>query len=157
MASRLPATSAREREENLAILLRAPFMRMTDLLYERFAERGLGDFGVAHGAVFQFLDDAGTQVSELARRAQLTKQSMAKLVAHLEQRGYVERVPHPDDGRAKLVRATRRGREVYAVARELTAELEAGLKRRLGAARLKELRVLLAELDAALPRRDDLM
>ena len=52
-------------------------------------------------------------MSELAARAQITKQSMAELVAHLEQYGYVERIPDPADGRAKLVRATIRGRAVF--------------------------------------------
>ena len=56
-------------------------------------------------------------MSVLADRARMTKQSMTELVAHLERHGYVERVPDPADGRAKLVRATGRGREVYAVAR----------------------------------------
>jgi DNA-binding MarR family transcriptional regulator len=71
-----------------------------------------------HGNVFRFLDDDGNQVSELARRAQITKQSMAELVAHLERHGYVERVPDPQDRRAKLVRPTDRGRDVDAIARE---------------------------------------
>lgn len=53
--------------------------------------------------MFQYLDDAGTTVSVLAERAQITKQSMAELVRHLEVHGYVERVPDPKDGRAKLV------------------------------------------------------
>ena len=39
----------------------------------------------------------------------ITKQSMARLVAHLERHGYVRRVPDPSDRRAKLVRATARG------------------------------------------------
>ena len=50
---------------------------------------------VIHGNVLQFLDAEGTRVSELARRAQITKQSMAVLVAHLERHGYAERVPDP--------------------------------------------------------------
>ena len=54
------------------------------------------------------------------------------------------------DGRAKLVRATARGQEVYAIARELVAEVEAQLAERLGEAKLRRLRSLLAELDAAL-------
>ena len=49
---------------------------------------------------------------------------MAELVIHLEHRGYVERVPDPEDRRAKLVRATPRARELYAIARELVAETE---------------------------------
>jgi DNA-binding MarR family transcriptional regulator len=60
--------------------------------------------------VFQFLDDARTHVGTLARRAQMTKQSMAELVAHLERHGFVERIPDPADRRAKLVRVTGKGR-----------------------------------------------
>lgn len=146
----MPDTTARERPENLAILLREPFRLMTDRLYERLEQRGYDDFRVAHGAVFQFLDDAGTSVSELARRAQVTKQSMAELVAHLEKRGYVERTDDPADRRARPVRATARGREVYAVVRAFVAELEAEVTAALGERRVSELRTLLGDLLAAL-------
>ena len=103
-----------------------------------------------HGNVFQFLDDAGTRVSVLAERAQITKQSMAELVAHLERHGYVERVPDPDDRRAKLVRATPSGSEIYAIAREFVAELEAEWAGRLGEPKMRRLRELLEELNASL-------
>ena len=73
----------------------------------------------------------------LAARAQMTKQSMAQLVAHLEAHGYVERVPDPADGRAKLVRATARGREVFALVREFIAELDARLDARMGEAKVR--------------------
>jgi DNA-binding MarR family transcriptional regulator len=146
----LPRTSAREQPENLAILLREPFRTMNTRLLERLAERGHPDVRSSHGNVLQYLDDGGTRVSLLAERAQMSKQAMAQLVAHLEAHGYVERVPDPGDGRAKLVRATERGREVYAIARELMAEVEARLAERLGEAKLRRLRALLAELDAAL-------
>jgi DNA-binding MarR family transcriptional regulator len=150
MSSRLPATSARSAPENLAILLREPFRTMTVRLHDRLVEAGHPEVRTAHGAVLQFLDDAGTRVSVLAERAGMTKQSMAQLVAHLEAHGYVQRVADPADRRAKLVRATARGRAVFAVAREVTAEVEAELTERLGAARLRRLRALLQELDAAL-------
>ena len=104
--SSLPDTTARERPRNLAVLLREPFRIGSEQLHERFAERGHPEVRAPHGNVFQFLDDAGTRVSELAQRAQVTKQSMAELVAHLERHGYVERAPDPSDRRAKLVRAT---------------------------------------------------
>jgi DNA-binding MarR family transcriptional regulator len=149
----LPDTTARDQPENLAILLREPFRRMDELLVDRLAERGHGDVRSAHGAVFQYLDDAGTPVSELARRAGIAKQSMAELVQHLERTGYVERVPDPRDARARLVRSTAKGREVFAVARELVAELDARVAQRLGEARLADLRGLLEELLEALPGR----
>src|SRR5919198_2971168 len=121
MSSRLPETSARRSPENLAILLREPFRTGTERLHRRFAERGHPEIRPPHGNVMQFLDDNGTRVSALAERAHMTKQSMAELVAHLEELGYVERVPDPSDRRAKLVRATDRGRELYAIARDVVA------------------------------------
>ena len=103
-----------------------------------------------HGNVFQYLDDGGTRVIVLAERAQITKQSMAELVAHLERHGYVERVPDPADRRAKLVRTTRKGRQVYAIAREVVAEIEQDWTRRLGKTKMRQLRRLLEELNAGL-------
>jgi DNA-binding MarR family transcriptional regulator len=150
MASRLPQTSARRSPENLAILLREPFRVGSELLHERLAERGHPAVRPPHGNVFQYLDDAGTRVSVLARRAQITKQSMAELVGHLERHGYVERVPDPADRRAKLVRATPRGSEVYAIARQVVADIEQQWTKRLGRAKMRRLRALLEELNADL-------
>jgi DNA-binding MarR family transcriptional regulator len=150
MASRLPDTSARRAPENLAILLREPFRIGSERLHERLAERGHPDVRPPHGNVFQYLDDDGTRVSVLAQRAQITKQSMAELVAHLERHGYVERVPDPTDRRAKLVRATARGREVYGVAREFVRDMEAEWTERLGTEKMRQLRELLRELNDAL-------
>jgi DNA-binding MarR family transcriptional regulator len=150
MSSKLPKTSARDAPENLAILLREPFRVGTELLHRRFAERGHPKIRPVHGNVMQFLDDDGTRVSVLAERAQITKQSMAELVMHLERLGYVERIPDPSDRRAKLVRATVRGRELYAIAREVVSELDAEWTRRLGKAKMRQLRTLLEELNARL-------
>jgi DNA-binding MarR family transcriptional regulator len=150
MSSRLPHTSSRKAPANLAILLREPFRAGTAVLHRRFRERGHPEVRPPHGNVFQFLDDDGTRVSVLAERAQITKQSMAELVAHLERHGYVERVPDPSDRRAKLVRATARGAEIYAIAREVVAELEDEWTRALGKAKMRQLRELLGELNAAL-------
>ena len=150
MSSRLPKTTARAAPENLAILLREPFQAMTDVLLDRLAARGHGAVRQPHAAVFEFLDDDGTRVSVLAERARMAKQSMAELVAHLEDHGYVAREPDPADGRAKLVRATAKGREVFAIAREVAAELEARLEQELGAADVARLRALLERAGAAL-------
>jgi DNA-binding MarR family transcriptional regulator len=150
MSSRLPKTSSRNAPENLAILLREPFRAGTEVLHRRFAERGHPDIRPPHGNVMQFLDDAGTRVSVLAERAQITKQSMAELVVHLERLGYVERVPDPSDRRAKLVRATPRGKQLYAIARDVVAEIEADWTKRLGKTKMRQLRALLEELNAGL-------
>ena len=150
MSRRLPDTSARAAPENLAILLREPFAAMTDRLLMVLAERGHGAVRAPHAAVFEFLDDEGTRVSVLAERARVAKQSMAELVVYLEDHGYVERSPDPADGRAKLVRATARGREVSAIAHEVMDAVEAELVQRLGARAVARLRAALVALDGAL-------
>jgi DNA-binding MarR family transcriptional regulator len=140
------------RSTNLGLLLREPYRIGSEELHRRIAERGHPEVRAPHGNVFGFLDPEGTQVSELARRAQVTKQSMGELVAHLERHDYVERVSDPRDRRAKLVRATDRGREVYAVAREVVDELEQDWTARLGATKMRQLRALLQELNDELQR-----
>jgi DNA-binding MarR family transcriptional regulator len=76
----------------------------------------------------------------------MTKQSMGELVSHLESHGYVERVPDPSDGRAKLVRLTAKGRKTYPIARAAIAEVEVRWGERIGEQKLRRLRGLLEEL-----------
>ena len=46
---------------------------------------------------------------DLAARVGVSKQAVGQLVDDLESMGVVERVPDPEDGRARRVRFTRRG------------------------------------------------
>ncbi len=69
------------------------------------ARAGFADIRQTHGAVFQHVGIGGSQGRQMAKRAHMTKQSMAELVLYLEARGYVERVPDPADRRARVVRA----------------------------------------------------
>jgi DNA-binding MarR family transcriptional regulator len=152
MSSHPPQPPPRPPPRNLGLLLREPYRVGSEQLHVRIAERGHPEIRAPHGNVFEYLDGGGTQVSELARRAQITKQSMAELVGHLERHGYVERIPDPNDRRAKLVRATARGREVYTVAREVIAEIEREWTARLGTRKMRQLRELLEELNEGLER-----
>ena len=144
MSRPLPMRGGRERPVNTVGLLREAFVALNDRAVARLAERGHDVVRPAHGAVFQHLDDTGTSVARLAERAQMTKQAMAELVAHLEGHGYVVREPDPGDRRAKLVIPTERGLEVFAVVQELIPEIERDINRLLGAKRANALR---ADLD----------
>jgi DNA-binding MarR family transcriptional regulator len=77
-----------------------------------------------HYPVFENIDPDGTRLTVLAGRAGITHQAMAQLVCELEERGIVERVADPVDGRARLVRLTAEGRERVRVARREIAEIE---------------------------------
>jgi len=140
MSTRRPITDGRPRPENLAVLMRDVFVALNNLVLVRLAERGHGVVRPVHSAVFEHLDDTGTTVSVLAERAQMTKQAMAELVAHLEAHGYVTREPDPTDRRAKLVRPTELGREVVGIAQELVPELEAMADGVIGTERMAALR-----------------
>jgi DNA-binding MarR family transcriptional regulator len=71
---------------------------------------------------------------------------MMLVVDELETRGYVRRVPDPDDARAKVVRLTARGRRYVAEARRAVAAVEARARRELGDRRYEALWSALEEL-----------
>ena len=115
-------------------------------LNARLRERGYPDVRLAHSALFAHIDLEGTRSSELAERAGMTKQGMGQLVMDLEKKGYVERVEDPEDGRAKLVRLTKKGRRHVREAREIIGEIEEAYARQLGDGRLETLRAILKDL-----------
>lgn len=134
------AMDEREREyPNLGHLLLAAFRSVVDELFTRLAADGYDDLRSTHSRVFEQLRDEGVRVSELAERSQMTHQSMSELVAYLEGRGYVERVPDPGDARAKLVRFTAKGHELSRAAAGHMAAIEAQWRAVLGERRMREL------------------
>jgi DNA-binding MarR family transcriptional regulator len=136
----------------IGALLRIPFQAVVDQIHRELGEAGYTDMGPSHYVVFQHLPEEGMRLTELADRAQMTKQSMSYLVDYLQVRGYVERVPDPVDGRAKLVRYTARGRDVDRVARQIVERLEERWAQRLGDDKMALLRQLLQVLIAELER-----
>jgi DNA-binding MarR family transcriptional regulator len=140
MTKRMPQLAGRDRPSNLALQLREAYRAINDLIPAQLVAEGFADFRPAHSNVFEYLDDTGTTVSTLAERANMTKQAMAELVLHLEQNDYVTRVPDPADRRAKLVRPTERGYEVFRVVQAQIPVLHARVARLIGAERLRELR-----------------
>jgi len=66
----------------------------------------------AHLSLFPHIEiDGGTRVSDLAEKLGITRQAVGQLVDDLERMGAVERLPDPDDGRAKRVAFTPAGRQ----------------------------------------------
>ena len=110
------------------------------------ADAGFDDLRPAHTAVFQHIDANGSRLTDLADRAQITKQSMGYLVDYLEQHGYVERRPDPSDRRAALVCLTERGWDQVRTALGIIAALEQEWTDALGEPRVEQLRALLDEL-----------
>ena len=78
------------------------------------------------------VDPDGTRLSVLAARAQIAKQTATALVDKLERAGYVERVPDPTDGRARLVRMTSRAIAAIPLARAEEDRIEQEWRAHLG-------------------------
>jgi DNA-binding MarR family transcriptional regulator len=78
----------------------------------------------------------------------MTKQSVGEVTSDLEKRGYLERIADPDDGRAKIIRLTSRGREAYTVGRRLIDDLEREWAERYGEERIAALRDALEAVTA---------
>jgi DNA-binding MarR family transcriptional regulator len=134
-------------EVPLSRLLLEAHRSMGGELLTGLSERGYDDVRPGHAALFMTIDRrTGTRLTELARRAHMTKQGMMLLVDELEGRGYVRRVPDPEDGRAKLVRLTARGRNYVAEARRAMAAVESRARRQLGWRRYQGFRAALEEL-----------
>ena len=131
---------------NFAQLLRMPFQALVSELHAQLAAKGYPDIPATHTIVFAHVDTQGMRLSELAKRAQLTKQLVTYLVTAVEERGYVERVPDPRDGRAKIVRLTERGQQVAQVGSEIIASIEREWAASLGPEDMDELRSLLERL-----------
>lgn len=63
-----------------------------------------------HGIAARYIaDNERVTPGELAAHLRITKQSVSEIIAALEAGGYVQRLPHPDDGRARILRLTARG------------------------------------------------
>ena len=131
----------------LARLFAMAYRLLVDQLHERLAERGWTDVRPAFGFVLLALRAGPASLRELPAALGTSKQAVSKLVDAMVSAGYVERVPHPDDARAKRVRLSRRGHDLLVTVEDIYRELEGDWARTLGH---RELAGLRADLEAVL-------
>ena len=80
-----------------------------DQLYAGVVAAGYDDLNAAHVGLWRYPGLEGLRPSQLADRRGITKQSVNDLLGHLEQHGYLLRVPDSVDRRARVVRLTSKG------------------------------------------------
>lgn len=108
-------------------------------LYRWQQDAGVTDIREAHLQVFGAIDWGGTRLTDLAARSNMTPPAMAELVDQLQEAGYLERVVDPNDGRAKLVRPTRKGRRALTAALRAVEDIEREYAAAIGAERFEGL------------------
>src|SRR3954462_14026283 len=131
----------------IGALLRMPWETVQRHMLERLHEHGFDDLDAAHLNVFQYPGPQGARPSELAARLRISKQALNYLLGQLEQLGYLERLPDPDDLRSKRLALPPRGTSAINVIREAVAEVESAWAKQLGTKRFAQLRTLLLELN----------
>lgn len=134
----------------IGALLTIPTMNITARVSARLHERGFDEITESNSIVMKVLGPDGDHITELARKAAITKQSMGYLIDQLEATGYVERVTDPSDARAVIIRRTKAGWAYNRSAAEEVAQVEHEWAQLLGPAKMKQLKLLLAELVAKL-------
>ena len=138
--------SSRDERPNIGILLRSAYQEIVDEVSTGLARAGFEDIRPAHTAVFQHIQADGSRLTDLADRAQITKQSMGYLVDYLEQQGYLERRPDPDDRRVTLIGLTDRGWDQVRAALTIIATIEQQWTARIGERQMNQLREALNDL-----------
>jgi DNA-binding MarR family transcriptional regulator len=140
----------------LGALLRLAHQALIREVFDALARTRFSDVQPHHMTAMRPLWDTaeGMRATDLAAAAHVTKQSMGAVLDQLEERGYVERIDDPDDGRAKRVRLTRRGRDVGAILRTHVRRVEDDWAGRVGRGRLESTRQTLRDLVASLAARD---
>jgi DNA-binding MarR family transcriptional regulator len=122
-------------------------------MFSGLADAGYPDIRESHGCVFGYIDvERGSRLTELAERSRLTKQAVGEAVTELERLGYLERVPDPADGRAKIIRLTERGHDAWQTTRRLFADVEREWAERFGedlVASMREAAERIVELESA--------
>jgi DNA-binding MarR family transcriptional regulator len=130
----------------IGALFSIPNLHFSRLVNDRLRARGFHGVTGSNSVVLKVLAPEGERITEVARKAGITKQSMGYLVEQLEAGGIVERVPDPSDGRAQIVRRTEKGWAYNRSAAEEVARLEEEQARLLGPEKFEALKALLTEL-----------
>ena len=140
-------TDPRQRRE-LGVLLFVANRALEQRAFDALVAAGITDITLAQARIAARIAPDGSRVSELAEQARVTKQSAASLIEQLEKAEYVERVPDPTDGRARLIRLTPRLQRVAEVADAEVALVLAEWADHVGEDRLQQLHETLRDLRA---------
>jgi DNA-binding MarR family transcriptional regulator len=133
----------------IGALLRVPAQAIHRRLVSELNAAGFGELRLPHMAVLQYPGPDGVRPGTLAERAGMSKQAMNQLLRSLEDLGYITRSNAPDEGRARIIRFTKRGRAAYARVHDILRDIEHQWSAELGARDFAQLKRLLLRVWAS--------
>lgn len=136
-------SKAKTREMLIGALLRVPAQAIHRRLISGLNAAGFHELRLPHMAVLLFPGPDGARPGVLAERAGISKQAMNQLLGGLEDHGYIFRSNDPREGRARVIRFTKRGHAAYVKIHDILREIEREWSAELGPRRLAQLKELL--------------
>jgi DNA-binding MarR family transcriptional regulator len=127
----------------IGALLRVPAQAIQRRLIRDLNTAGFEGLTLPHMAVLQFPGPDGVRPTTLAERAGMSKQAINQLLRSLEGLGYIARSDAPGEGRARIIRFTKRGRAAYAKIHDLLRDIEREWTDELGPKDFAQLKALL--------------
>lgn len=135
--------SAKTEDMLIGALLRVPGQAIQRRIIGELNAGGFKELRLPHMAVLQFPGPDGVRPGSLAERAGMSKQAMNQLLRSLEHLGYIVRSDAPNEGRARIVRLTKRGRAAYSKIHEILGQIEREWSDELGPQSFAQLKRLL--------------
>lgn len=116
-------------------------------LMEKSVARGYKGLKLNWDTVFLNLNfREGSRLVDLAQVNGLSKQAMSQIVADIEQHGYLAKQEDPEDGRARKLKLTARGRKLVQDSLEAYEELEREYEALIGKEKIDTLKQIVSEL-----------
>src|SRR5271157_1673236 len=130
----------------IGALLRVPAQAIHRRIIRELNAAGFDELHMPHIAVLQFPGPDGVRPGTLAERAGMSRQAMNQLLRSLEGLGYIVRSDAPDEGRARIIRFTIRGRAAFSKVHDILHDIEREWRTELGPKRFAQLKELLSRV-----------
>ncbi len=130
----------------IGALLRVPAQAIHRRIIQALNAAGFDELRLPHIAVLQFPGPDGVRPGTLAERAGMSKQAMNQLLRSLESLGYIVRSDAPDEGRARIIRFTKRGHAAYSKIYDILRDIEREWSAELGSRQFAQLKALLSRV-----------
>lgn len=128
---------------------------LVDAATDELAAHGYQDVRPVHDFAMRAIIAGADSASELGRKLSITKQSAAKTIAVLQERGYVDSEADPLDARRKRLRVTALGLEVMRQGEAVFDKLRDQWAQQIGPDQLADFETHLSALVGAAPVRFD--
>jgi DNA-binding MarR family transcriptional regulator len=136
-------SSIKTRDLLIGALLRVPAQAIHRRIIKELNAAGFDKLRVPHMAVLNFPGPDGVRPGTLAERAGMSKQAINQLLRSLESLGYIVRSDAPDEGSARIIRFTKRGRAAFSKIVDILRDIEREWGAELGPKHFSQLKDLL--------------